>query len=294
LIIREAVGHPARVAAGTRVLADGFGFLESPRWHAGELWFSDFFSRRVQSVDESGAVTVRGYVPGQPSGLGFLPDGSALVASTYGRELLRLAGRRTSVVASTLTVFPGALNDLVVDAAGRAYVSPLSGPGGSSDTPLLFFDGATVRVLDLGLAGPNGLVLSADEAELIVAETDAARLTAFDVAPDGGLSGRRVFADLGGLAPDGLCLDPGGNVWVGCVFAEQFVRVAPDGSITERIPVPGRWAVAPALGGPDGDVLYCLTARTSLGRFLRGEGTSAIEVCDVAVPGLRPSLPPPQ
>jgi sugar lactone lactonase YvrE len=294
LIIRGVVRHPARVAAQTHVFADGFGFLESPRWHAGELWFSDFFSRRVQSVDESGAVTVRGYVPGQPSGIGFLPDGSALVASTYGRELLRLADRRTSVVASTLTVFPGALNDMVVDAAGRAYVSPLSGPGGTSDTPLLFFDGTRVHVLDAELAGPNGLVLSADGAELIVAETNAHRLTAFDVAADGRVSRRRVFADLGELAPDGLCLDSGGGVWVGCVFAEQFVRIGPDGTITDRIPVPGRWAVAAALGGTDGALLYCLTARTTLGRFLRGEGTSAIEVCDVAVPGLGPRLPPQQ
>jgi sugar lactone lactonase YvrE len=278
-------------SAGTRVLVDGFGYLESPRWRDGELWFSDFFSRRVHSVDPAGRVTVQGYVPGQPSGIGFLPDGSALVASTYSRELVRLVDGRVDVVATTGAAFAGPLNDMAVHPTGRAYVSPLAGRRTSGERrrgggdPLLLVDGATVRVAEVGLAGPNGLVLADGGATLIVAETNAHRLTAFDVAADGDLGRRRLFADLGELSPDGLCLDAEGAVWVGCVFDERFVRVAEGGEILDVVPVPGRWAVAPALGGAAGTVLYCTTARTSLAQFRRGVGTAAIEMCEVSVPG---------
>jgi sugar lactone lactonase YvrE len=282
------------VRNGTTVLVDNLGFAESPRWHDGELWFSDFFSRRVRSVEAAAMVTDRGYVPGQPSGIGFLPDGSVLVASTYSRELVRLVDGIAEVVINTSSVYPGGLNDMIVDALGHAFVSPMperrraselrSPPPG--ETPLLIFDGSAVHATDVGLSGPNGLALSEDGSTLVVAETNANRLTAFNVAADGSLSGMRLFADLGDLAPDGLCMDAEGAVWVGCVFAEQFVRVADGGNVLDRVHVPGRWAVAPALGGSLRTTLYCATALTSLPRFHQGLGTAAIETYEVSVPGI--------
>lgn len=268
----------------------GLGYLESPRWHDGELWFSDFFSRRIYSVSPFGELTVRAYVSGQPSGLGFLADGTALVVSMHDRRLLSfVAGQSPRHVASTWQIYDGQLNDMYVDAFGRAYVSAFpSRPGSSRQTvePLLMVVGSSVRRVAENLANPNGIASSADGKLLIVAETAARRLTAFDIADDGSLSGRRLFADLGGREPDGLCVDAEGAVWVGCVFAEEFVRVAEGGEILDVVSTPGRWAVAPALGGQDGRTLYCLTARTSLLDFSRGQGEGSVESVRVDVPGL--------
>lgn len=270
----------------TRVLVDGYRYLESPRWHNGELWCSDLLSRHVLSLNTRGRVTVRGYLPGQPSGIGFLGDGSVLMVSVHSRELVRLTEGRIQPVAATAVVWSGPLNDMVVDPTGRAWVSPMTDPSSGATTPLLFFDGTTVKRTETALAGPNGLALTDDGHTLIVAETNARRLTAFRITSDGEPVEGRVFADLGEWAPDGICVDAEGAVWVGCVFAGLFARVAEGGDVLGTVEVPGRWAVAPALGGPDGKTLYCATARTSLDRFRRGMSTAAIEMCQVEVPAV--------
>jgi sugar lactone lactonase YvrE len=276
------------------VLVDGFRFTEGPRWHDGELWFSDFGSRLVQSVTEAGDVTRRAFVEGQPSGIGFAPDGRVLVSSTHDRRVVGfLPGERPDVVGITWSVYGGALNDMVVDARGRAYVSPFhAGVHHSpetvgrpvSGTPILFVADGEVSIAADDLGTPNGIVITDGGRTLVVAETTARRLSAFDVADDGSLSGRRVFADLDGRAPDGLCLDASGAVWVGCPFAEEFVRVEEGGKILETVPTPGRWAVAPALGGADGRTLFCCTATTTLEEYFDGRSTAAIETTVVDVP----------
>lgn len=278
-----------------KLLADGLGFVEAPRWHEGELWFSDFLSRRVHSVNKSGACRNRAYVAGQPSGIGFELDGSVLVVSMYDRKILRLSeDGRLSSVACSLSAFSGRLNDMYVDHSGRAYLSVFDAdpvmeemhPDSSeTSTPLLMMDGATIRRVAEDLAKPNGITALLDGSVLIVAETLGHRLTAFDVAMDGTLSGKRVFADLGDRAPDGICADSEDAIWVGCVFAEEFVRVREGGEVLEVIAAPGRWAVAPALGGEDRRTLYCATARTTLDQFHHGRSMGAIEMTRVDVPG---------
>jgi sugar lactone lactonase YvrE len=199
------------------------------------------------------------------------------------------------VIATTLAAYGGGLNDMHVDRQGRAYVTPFAADFPDADmptdrsqasVPLLMVDGSTVHRVAEDLAAPNGVAMTADGSRLIVAETAGRRLTAFDVAPDGTLSGRRLFADLGERVPDGICVDIEGAVWVGCVFAEEFIRVAEGGEVMEVIPVPGRWAVAPTLGGSDGRTLFCATARTSLADFHEGKATGTIESARVAVPGV--------
>ena len=270
-----------------RPLVKGLGFVDGLRWHDGALWCSDLFSRRVLSVDGGGRVSVRGYVPGQPCGIGFLLDGSVIVASTHSREIVQLLEGSVRVVTSTAAAFPGPINDLATDRTGRAWVSPLVTPGADpTGSPLIVLDRAlTPRCLDVQLAAPNGLVVTDHGRTLLVAETGGHCLTAFDIEADGGLGRRRTFADLGEWAPDGICVDAEGAVWVGCPFAECFARVKEGGHVLDVVEVPGRWAVAPVLGGSDGDVLFGATARTDLRRFRRGVGTAAIETCTVDVPG---------
>jgi sugar lactone lactonase YvrE len=143
--------------------------------------------------------------------------------------------------------------------------------------------GAT-RLVAEGLHGPNGMRLSADGATLLVAESFARRITAFDVDRDGELSGRRVFADLGDRMPDGICVDGAGAVWAACGSA-GIVRVSDGGTVLDVVETPGRWAVDCTLGGAELDWLYCGTATTDIERHLAGDDHGAIERLQVTVPG---------
>lgn len=266
-----------------RILADGLGFLEGPRWHRGELWFSDFYSRRVSSVNLAGVLTTRYYVPGQPSGLAPLPDGDVLIASAHNGRLLRgSAEGALQTVADIGASFRGALNDLVVDTHGRAYVSTLPDltgvrPGDVLRCPIILVDehGET-RVVADDLRVPNGMVITADGRTLIAAETQGCRLVKFDVAPDGSLGAPEVFAELGGRKPDGIALDPGGAVWVCCPFTSEFLLIAEDGAILASTSTPGSWAVACAVGGERGDTLFVVTAKVTVEDLHAGRGTGAV------------------
>jgi sugar lactone lactonase YvrE len=265
----------------------GLGFVEGPRWHDGRLWFSDFSSRTVSSVDERGSVSRHAYVPGQPSGLGFTPTGDLLVVSTHEGHVLRIDTTGTTLVADVGAIYRGGLNDMTVDAHGRAYVSafPAHVPGqrtgqvhGEPSVPLFLVaaEGA-VTVVAEGLAVPNGMALLDDGAVLVVAETLGRRLTAFDVAGDGTLSGQRTFADLGERKPDGICADASGAIWFGSPFTSEYVLVREGGAVVDVIPTPGRWAVSCALGGADGQTLWCATVAVTLDEYRQGGGRGAIE-----------------
>ena len=145
--------------------------------------------------------------------------------------------------------------------------------------------GRAPREVASGLIFPNGTALSADGKTLIVAESFAMRLTAYDVAADGTLSGRRVWAETPGYTPDGICLDAEGAVWAGCPLASAFIRVLPGGEITHRVPTEGRWAVACVLGGAERKTLYCVTADTSLSLMPKGISNGFVEAVDVQVAG---------
>jgi sugar lactone lactonase YvrE len=272
-----------------KVLVEGIGFPEALRWHDGQLWFSDHVSRAVLSLDGQGKLTKRRFIPGQPSGLGFLPDGSFLVVSMMDSLLVRVSSTGASILARLGDVVVGHANDLVVDARGRSYVSATGfhfydGHEHPPPSPLAFVEPTgKARAITAGLMGANGMQLTPDGSTLIIAETFARRLTAFDVAPDGTLSKQRVFAELRGGLPDGICIDSSGAVWV--ASGSCFSRVKEGGEVIEAVETPGRWAVDCALGGPDMTTLYCGTSVTDLDRHIRGEDRGAIEAVMVSTPG---------
>ena len=272
------------------ILLDGLIFFEGPRWYDGKLWFSDMFAGQVRTVDLSGNTEVVAEVAERPSGLGFLPDGRLLIVSMQNRQLLRLDRTGLTSVADLSSLAVGSPNDMVVDTHGRAYIGHFGYDlfGGEEPRPasllLVTPDGQVHEVAD-GLEFPNGTVISPDGKSLIVAETFGRRLTAFSIADDGGLSERRVFAQFDEETPDGICLDARGGVWVSSFESGEFVRVEDGGTITERIPVPGKRAVACALGGPQRRTLFLLTAETTLEDLAQGQSIGRVETVQVDTPG---------
>ena len=272
------------------VLLDGLIFLEGPRWYDGKLWFSDMFAGQVRTVDLSGNTEVVAEVAERPSGLGFLPDGRLLIVSMQNRQLLRLDRTGLTSVADLSDLAVGSPNDMVVDTHGRAYIGHFGYDlfGGEEPRPaslLLVTPDGQIREVADGLEFPNGTVISPDGKTLIVAETFGRRLTAFSIADDGGLSERRVFAQFDEETPDGICLDARGGVWVSSFESGEFVRVEDGGTITDRIPVPGKRAVACALGGPQRQTLFLLTAETTLEELAQGKSIGRVETVRVDTPG---------
>jgi sugar lactone lactonase YvrE len=270
-----------------RVLVDGLVFPECPRWHDDSLWFSDMHTNRVHRVGADGSPLASVTVD-HPGGLGFLPDGDLLIVAMDERAVWRWDGQSPATRYCDLSALPGEfLNDMIVDSTGRAYIGSRAhaGPGQPHPhTPLLTVSpDAVPSIAADDLVGPNGMVFgTGDESQLIVAETHASRLTAFDRAPDGSLSGRRVYADLAPLAvegrrvfPDGLAIDREGAVWVGSAVGRRYLRVLPGGELTDTfVPPDDRWGVACTLGGPDGHTLYLATSKITmagLGVLARGD-----------------------
>ena len=262
-----------------KLLLDHLAFPEGPRWHQGWLWFSDVTNKRVERVDIAGRREVVATFDDRPSGLGFLPDGSLLVVAMTQRRLLRVTGGRVEPYADLRDFGGDFANDMVVDADGRAYVGVRSAalkPGfavpDAKDAPDLVVmvepSGAASIAADQ-MVSPNGTVITPDGRSLIIAETYAHRVTAYDRATDGTLSGRRVFAEVDGVYPDGICLDDEGAVWVGSPYSDEFVRVRDGGEITDRLSVPG--GVACALGGDNRTTLFLLAVD---GAALPKPGTS--------------------
>jgi sugar lactone lactonase YvrE len=274
-----------------KVLADGFIFLEGPRWHDGRLWFSDMWGHCVHAITEAGAVERIAEVPNRPSGLNFMPDGRLVVVSMADRKLLAvddLGG--LSEYADLSTLAAADINDSVVDAAGNIYVGNFGYDLLSGAEPVLanlvcVAPDGTTRVAAEAMNFPNGTVISADGGTLICAETFANCLTAFDLSGDGILSRRRVWADLGERTPDGICLDQDGAIWVSCFASGEFIRVIEGGTITETILAPGKRAVACNLGGADGHTLFALTYEGEIEDLASGARNARIEVCQVDIAG---------
>ncbi len=244
---------------------DQLAFPESPRWHEGALWFSDFYTHRVQRVDMAGRCETVVTVPGQPSGLGWLPDGKLLVVSMTDRRLLRLDGSVLTQVANLSALAPFHCNDMVVDTKGRAYIGNFGFDLVARQTPrptglILVQPDGQASVVAEDLHFPNGTVITPDGRTLIIAETYAARLSAFDIADEGSLSRRHVWADLSNASPDGISLDVEGAIWLASPTSREVLRVREGGEVTHRIATPGQ-AVACTLGGSDGRTLFVLTTR---------------------------------
>ena len=258
----------------------GMAYLECPRWHDQRIWFSDFYTYRVYSALEDGSdLRVEAEVPGQPSGLGWLPDGRLLIVSMREARVLRREPDGTLVTHTDVSgQVGGLLNDMVVDSRGRAFVGEFGFDlmGGADLKPgrvLRVDPDGTAAVAAEDLWFPNGSVLTAG-GTLLVDETFGNRVSAFDIAADGTLTNRRIWAKFGELpterelgkmlpqiviAPDGCCLDADGQLWVADGLGGRVIRVREGGEITAEVPV-GTGVFACMLGGSDGRTLFACTA----------------------------------
>jgi len=274
----------------TTVFADDFVFLEGPRWRGDKLWTSDMHGHAVYTLTMDGQRTKVIDVPGQPSGLGFLPDGTPLIVSMHDRKLMKLIDGKLELHADLSTLCPYEINDMVVDKKGNAYVGNIGfnifkkEKFKPTNFVLVTPDGQA-REVATDLHVPNGPVITPDGKTLIVAESWAKRLTAFTIADDGSLTDRRIFADLGDAAPDGICLDAEGAVWLAAFNQDNFLRVLEGGEVTHRVKVVDRYPVACTLGGPDGRTLFGLTYQGSIQDIGAGKAASRIEIATVDVPG---------
>ncbi|HEX4016735.1 MAG TPA: SMP-30/gluconolactonase/LRE family protein [Frankiaceae bacterium] len=263
-------------------LIDGLAFSEGPRWREGEFWFSDIHGGQVHRVtlDESRPAlgvksdTIVADFEDSPSGLGWLPDGSLLVVAMESGRLLKVdASGTVSQHADCSGLARGSLNDMIVRADGTAYVGDMgarifdehpdhSVPGQT----LMVTPGGEVSCAADDLGAPNGHILTPDEQILYIGESARGRITAFDVAADGTLSGQRIFADLPPAEgfrispPDGICLDAEGAIWSADPVAKRLIRVRPGGEIMQTVEFDGATVVAAALGGADRrTLLACVT-----------------------------------
>jgi sugar lactone lactonase YvrE len=253
----------------TRVLLDGFGMGESPRWHEGRLWFSNWGTDEIVAVDLDGTSEVMGRGGGGAGwAVNWLPDGRMLIT---GGELVRVEPDGSRVRNADLSdISPYGWSELTVDGRGNVYVNTinfdfadfgaiLAGGQAPGKIALVTPDGEAHEVAD-GLAFPNGMVVTPDNATLVVAESFARRLTAFDIGPDGSLSNRRVWADVTG---DGICLDADGAVWtseVGPGDGGVCLRVREGGEVLDRIEL-DRPCYACMLGDDDGTTLFMVVAK---------------------------------
>jgi sugar lactone lactonase YvrE len=263
-------------------LANGFCFGEGPRWFEGLLWFSDRLGAAVHTADMRGTLTTLPLPGHSPSGLGFRPDGSLLIASTEDRQVLRYDGESVVGIADLTDLAPAHLGDMVVDDEGRAYIGSQAFSGGVI-IRLDPDDTATVVAEDLEF--PNGMVITPDRTTLIVAESTGRRLTAFSIGEGGALGERRVFADGLDGPPDGIALDADGGVWTSMTLAHQFARIVEGGGVTDRIDIGERVAIACALGGPARRTLFLLSSTDAYPQHLVGTRLSRLDAVQVGSPG---------
>jgi sugar lactone lactonase YvrE len=276
--------------AEVRTLLSGLGYGESPRWHDGRLWLSNWGMQEVVAVDVEGRSEVIFRMPSWPFSIDWLPDGRMLVTSGRHGRLQRREPDGSLVTHADLTGLAGGWNEIVVDGRGNAYVN-----GGGFDllagekfapgiiavvTPV----GSARKVAD-GIAFPNGMAVTPDNSTLIIAESYGKRLTAFDIAADGSLSARRLWADLGDGVPDGICIDAEGAVWYADVPNKRCVRVREGGEVLQTIAL-DRGCFACMLGGPDRKTLYMMAAEwRGLDKMADGVRTGQVLTAEAPAPG---------
>jgi len=259
------------------VLLEGLGIPESLRWHDGRLWFCDWGAAEVRALDGAGGSKLEASVPtGLPISIDWLPDGRLLVVAGREARLLRRESDGALVTHGDLRSIDPLFNELVVDVRGNAYINGAS-------VALVTPDGAVKREAG-DLAFGNGMAITADGSTLIVAESHGHRLTAFDIGRDGSLARRRIWADLGDAAPDGICLDAEGACWYADVPHQRCVRVEEGGEVLQTIET-DRGCFSCMLGGEDGQTLY-VGAATWFGmdRIAETAGTGRILAARVEVP----------
>jgi sugar lactone lactonase YvrE len=272
-----------------RMVLTGRGLLESPRWHGDRLYFSDWSAGEVVELGPAGDSRVIAQVQSLPLCTAWLPDGRlVIVSSPDGRLLTWQPGRPPAPYADLGR--PG-WNDVVADGRGNVYVNrvgfnPMAGEAFAPGFVHLVTPDGEVREVAGDIAFPNGMAVTADNATLIVADSHRHNLVAFDIGTDGGLSGRRIFADLGDAAPDGICTDAENAVWYADVPHRRCVRVAEGGEVLQTVEV-DRGCFACVVGGPGGRSLFIVAAQwqgmTEPEPVVPGSGQ--VLVTEVSVPG---------
>lgn len=260
-----------------RTLATGLGFGESPRWHGGRLWLCNWGTQEVLAIDLAGERELMTKVATTiPYSIDWLPDGRLLVVSGQQALLLRQEPDGSLVTHADLTALGDVFNEIVVDGRGNTYVN-------GATIVLVRPDGRAQQVA-ADIAFGNGMAITPDNGTLIVAESHANRLTAFDIAADGTLSGRRVWADLGTGYPDGICLDAEGALWYADVPNQHCVRIAEGGQVLQTVEL-DRGCFSCALGGPDGRSLFVVAAQWRGMEHLADAGSTGVLVTlEVEVP----------
>jgi sugar lactone lactonase YvrE len=263
-------------------------YFEGPRWHDGKLWFVDSLAMKLLRTSLAGECEIVCAIPGIAGGMGFLPNGDAIVTSMFDRKLLRLADGELSAYRDLSGVAAGTIDDMIIDGRGRIYVGDLGFDlmiGGSHDNGqiILVTPIGDERVVARGLRFPNGFAVSEDGTRLVVAESDGNNLAEFSIAEDGSLELKRRFGSF--TEPDGICLDRDGAVWTSIFQEDAFARVDLAGRVLDRISVKGRRAVACALGGDDRRTLFCVSAETTHEDLMRGKSSARIDTVRVEVPG---------
>ena len=248
-----------------QVLLTGLAIAESPRWHEDRLWFSNWGTQEIIAVDLEGKSEVMARVPTTiPFSIDWLPDGRLLVVSGPEALLLRQEPDGTLVTHADLGGLAEGFNEIVVDARGNAYVNGgtfdfETGEGMESGVVALVRPDGSAQEVAGDIVFGNGMAITPDGSTLIVAESWAQRLSAFDIVDDGTLSNRRVWADTGDGPPDGICMDADGAIWYADVPNSRCVRVREGGEVLQTVEL-DRGGFACMLGGPDGRTLFVLAA----------------------------------
>lgn len=285
----------------TAILLDRLVFPESLRWHDDKLWFSDVYDHKVMTVDIAGHSETVVRFPGLPSGLGWLPNNQFVIVSIMDQALLQLDQERLVSIADLRNLESGSSNELVVSRQGWAYVGAM-GFAPFEDEPstqgkIILTDepyaqgkiiqvtvGGTAQVVADQLEFPNGMVITPDGHALIVAETWGECLTAFDITSDGSLVNRRIWAQIKGYNPDGICLDAEGAIWVAAFGSTDVLRVCEGGEITHRARV-ANTPVACMLGGVDRRTLFVATISSNQPEDAIARRSGCIETVRVEVAG---------
>jgi len=283
----------------TRILSDGVYFGEGPRWRDGRLWFSDFLAHAVKSVSPDGDLRTEFVIDDQPSGLGWMPDGSMLIVSMTKRHVLRRSTASVIGVHADLShIAAFHCNDMVVEPSGGAFVGnfgfDLDHEMTTRGRRQVYADHPTAQLAYVAPNGeasvaasemhfPNGSVITPDGKTLIVGETLGGCLTAFDLGAGGALSNRRVWATTLPRAPDGITLDADGAIWIASPGTPECVRIAPGGKVLEVIDT-GQPCYACMLGGDDGRTLFMLTAPPANAIDRAGPPAGKLLVAEVEAP----------
>ena len=298
-------------------LTGGLYFGEGPRWHENKLWFSDFYSHKVMTLDENNSLETVCEVPSQPSGLGWLPNGDLLIVSMLDRKILRFSEGSISVHADLSEYVTHKCNDMVVGRDGTAYVGNFGmGDAGeslnSTHVMIVKSDGTVLKGPD-NLLFPNGTVITEDGKNLIIAETLGAKLTSFDIEDNGELTNRKLWARTSPLfslliikflssmgfdlskvdfskysknlhVPDGICLDEKNGIWIASPTTKAIVRIEKGGNITDTINTP-KGAFACMLGGKERKTLYVIISNSSDPQEAQASPEGEIHSIEVEIPG---------